>query len=80
MPLGEAVQRLAGKIVLHDLALELDAVGAMSNHGFHPLKARLTDQCHPPICPAAGAHFNRLRILFHAAQHLSRPKGEFGAH
>jgi hypothetical protein len=46
MPLGEAVQRLAGKIILHDLTLELDAVGAMSNHGFHPSKARLTGQCH----------------------------------
>jgi hypothetical protein len=30
---GEAVERLAGKIILHHLTLELDAVCAMSNHG-----------------------------------------------
>jgi hypothetical protein len=26
----------------HDLPLERDAVGALSGHGFHPLKAQLT--------------------------------------
>jgi hypothetical protein len=27
---------------LRDLPLERDAVGALSGHGFHPLKAQLT--------------------------------------
>jgi hypothetical protein len=27
---------------LRDLPLELDAVGALSGHGFHPLKVQLT--------------------------------------
>jgi hypothetical protein len=32
----------AGNELLRDLPLERDAVGALSGHGFHPLKAQLT--------------------------------------
>jgi hypothetical protein len=42
MPLGKRVQALAGEKLLRDLSLELDAVGTLSGHGFHPLKAQLT--------------------------------------
>ena len=42
MPLGERVQALPGNEFLRDLPLERDAVGALSGHGFHPLKAQLT--------------------------------------
>jgi hypothetical protein len=38
MPL-KRVQALAGEKLLRDLRLELDAVGTLSGHGFHPLKA-----------------------------------------
>jgi hypothetical protein len=31
--LGEAVQRLAGDVILRDLPLELDAVGTVLGHG-----------------------------------------------
>ena len=34
------MERLAGNEVLRDLPFELDAVGAVLRHGFHPLKAR----------------------------------------
>ena len=34
------MQRLACNEVLGDLPFELDAVGAVLGHGFHPLKAR----------------------------------------
>lgn len=33
MSIGQAVERLAGKILLHDLTIELDSACAMSNHG-----------------------------------------------
>jgi hypothetical protein len=42
MPLGKRVQALPGNELLRDLPLELDAVGMLSGHGFHPLKAQLT--------------------------------------
>jgi hypothetical protein len=42
MPLGERVQALPGNEFLRDLPLERDAVGALSGHGFPPLKAQLT--------------------------------------
>ena len=42
MPLGKRVQALAGEKLLRDLPLELDAVGPLSGHGFHPLEAQLT--------------------------------------
>jgi putative ABC transport system substrate-binding protein len=42
MPLGKRVQALPGNEFLRDLPLERDAVGALSGHGFHPLKAQLT--------------------------------------
>ena len=41
MPLRKPVQGASGN-ELRDLPLELDAVGALSGHGFHPLKAQLT--------------------------------------
>jgi hypothetical protein len=41
MPLGKRVQALPGNELLRDLPLELDAVGTLSGHGFHPLKAQL---------------------------------------
>ena len=42
MPLSEPVKGLSGNELLRDLPLELDAVGTLSGHGFHPLKAQLT--------------------------------------
>jgi hypothetical protein len=42
MPLGKRVQALPGNELLRDLPLEFDAVGTLSGHGFHPLKAQLT--------------------------------------
>jgi hypothetical protein len=42
MPLGKRVQALPGNELLRDLTLELNAVGTLSGHGFHPLKAQLT--------------------------------------
>jgi hypothetical protein len=44
MTLGKRVQALAGNELLRDLPLELNAVGTLSGHGFHPLKAQLTCQ------------------------------------
>jgi hypothetical protein len=44
MPLGKRVQALPGNELLRDLPLERDAVGTLSGHGFHPLKAQLTCQ------------------------------------
>jgi hypothetical protein len=40
--IGKRVQALPGNEVLGDLPLELNAVGTLSGHGFHPLKAQLT--------------------------------------
>jgi acetylglutamate synthase len=37
---GEGTKRLASNEVLGNLSFELDAVGAVLGHGFHPLKAR----------------------------------------
>ena len=37
---GKSMERLACNEVLGDLPFELDAVGAVLGHGFHPLKAR----------------------------------------
>src|SRR5439155_8695901 len=48
MPLGKRVQALPGNELLCDLPLELDAVGTLSGHGFHPLKAQLTLSTHEP--------------------------------
>src|SRR5713226_10357347 len=42
MPLGKRVQALPSNELLPDLPLELNAVGTLSGHGFHPLKAQLT--------------------------------------
>jgi hypothetical protein len=42
MPLGKRVQALPGNELLRDLPLELNAVGTLSGHGFHPFKAQLT--------------------------------------
>jgi hypothetical protein len=44
MPLRKRIQALPGNELLRDLPLELDAVGTLSGHGFHPLKAHLTCQ------------------------------------
>src|ERR1700730_680584 len=48
MPLGKPVQGLSGNELLCDLPFELDAVGTLSGHGFHPLKAQLTLSTHEP--------------------------------
>ena len=40
--LRESVQGLAGQELLRDQPLELDAVGSVSCHGFHPPKAQIT--------------------------------------
>ena len=42
MPLGKRVQALPGNELLCNLSFERDAVGTLSGHGFHPLKAQLT--------------------------------------
>ena len=42
MSAGKSVQCLARNKLLGDLPFELDAVGAVLGHGFHPLKAQLT--------------------------------------
>jgi hypothetical protein len=42
LPLGQRIQALPGNELLRDLPLELDAVGTLSGHGFHSLKAQLT--------------------------------------
>jgi hypothetical protein len=39
---GKRVQALPGNELLRDLPLEFDAVGTLSGHGFHRLKAQLT--------------------------------------
>jgi hypothetical protein len=46
--LGQAVQGLVGKVILRDLAFEVDAVGAVLHHGLQSPKARQprsTPQC-----------------------------------
>src|SRR5882757_8940456 len=48
MPLGKPVQGLSGNELLCDLPFELDAVGTLSGHCFHPLKAQLTLSTHEP--------------------------------
>src|SRR4051794_1353980 len=64
MPLGETVERLAGKIVLHNLTLELNAVCAMPNHGLPSFeKPGNSVNALPSICPPAGAHSNQGSIL-----------------
>ena len=40
MSAGEGMKRLACNEVLGDLSFELNAMGAVLGHGFHPLKAR----------------------------------------
>ena len=55
MPLGKRVQALPGNELLRDLPLELNAVGTLSGHGFHPLKAQLVKSL-TSNCPAPGAH------------------------
>jgi hypothetical protein len=37
---GEGVKRFARNKFLGDLSFEFDTMGAVSGHGFHPLKAR----------------------------------------
>jgi hypothetical protein len=37
---GKTMECLARNEVLGDLSFELDAMGAVLGHGFHPLKAR----------------------------------------
>src|ERR1700722_804656 len=39
---GETVECLASEEFLGNLPLEVDAVGTVPGHGFHPLKARLS--------------------------------------
>src|SRR5437667_5976313 len=46
MPLGKRVQALPGNELLRDLPLELNAVGTLSGHGFHPLKAMARRRSH----------------------------------
>src|SRR6516165_11161065 len=61
MPLGKRVQALPGNELLRDLPLELNAVGTLSGHGFHPLKAQLTlSKSLTSNCPAPGAHSSML--------------------
>src|SRR3974377_698890 len=56
MPLGKPIKGLSGHELLRDLPFERDAVGTLSGHGFHPLKAQLPLSIHLPTCPALRAH------------------------
>jgi hypothetical protein len=56
MPLGKRLQALLGNELLRNLPFELDAVAALSGHGFHSLKAQLTLSKLTSTCPAPGAH------------------------
>jgi hypothetical protein len=49
---GQTMQRLATEVLLNDLTLELDAVGSVLCHGFHPSKARLAGQFLSPALSA----------------------------
>ena len=48
MPLGKPLKGLSGNELLCDLPFERDAVGTLSGHGFHPLKAQLPLSIHLP--------------------------------
>ena len=74
MPLGKPVQGLSGNELLCDLPFELDAVGTLSGHGFHPLKAQLTLSTHEPQlvrpqgrtpCPCLLCADCVAKVLFH---------------
>ena len=57
MPLGKPIKRLSGNELLCDLPFERDAVGTLSGHGFHPLKAQLPlFNSLASTCPAPRAH------------------------
>src|SRR6185503_4201858 len=63
MPLGECVQGFPGNELLCDLPLELDTVGAVSGHGFHPSKAQ-------PPCQFTNLNLSGPR----GALQIDRPK------
>jgi hypothetical protein len=48
MPLGKPIKGLSGNELLCDLPFERDAVGTLSGHSFHPLKAQLPLSIHLP--------------------------------
>jgi hypothetical protein len=82
------MQRLACNEVLGDLPFELDAVGAVLGHGFHPLKARPNATRTRPERASSGGgaemHENRKKvILFNAilaeAETSSHPRIELPA-
>ncbi len=54
--LRQTVQGVAGQKLLRDLPPELDAVGSVSRHGFHPSKAQPTSSIHsaPTVQPEAS--------------------------
>jgi hypothetical protein len=50
---------------------EWDAVGTLSGHGFHPLKAQLTlVKSLTSTCPAPGAHSKRRKANAAECPHL----------
>ena len=74
MTSGESVKRLAGDELLRHLAVEFDAMGTASGHGFHPPKAQLPGQIPRPILSGLrGALHQRSKL--HAE---TQPNFDFG--
>ena len=62
----QRMQALAGRILGDDLALELDAVAAVSGIGILPQKARPRSIESRSICPTRGAHSTSSAYLHRA--------------
>ena len=70
---------LARNEVLGDLSFELDAMGAVLGHGFHPLKARQRPvDSQSANCPPLGAHSKWDHLWDHGG--LCADSAEFGAY
>src|SRR3984893_6420812 len=65
MTSGESVKRLAGDELLRHLAVEFDAMGTVSGHGFHPPKAQ-------PPRSIPRPHLSGLRGALHQAVKVAR--------
>jgi hypothetical protein len=66
--LCKTMQGLAGKILLRDLPFELDAVGSVFCHGFHPSKARDAGQF-VPLQPSGPRGPLQSGVKLHAETH-----------
>jgi Ni,Fe-hydrogenase III large subunit len=63
MPLGKPIKGLSGNELLCDLPFEGDAVGTLSGHGFHPLKAQLPRTNQPYKCKIRAPSFPHLGAM-----------------